>query len=104
MKAGLGTITLIVALLVVFGIELASHRVGNEVSLLRLGALPDDGVLHGQYWRVATYSFLHFNGAHLLVNVLLLFWIGRIVENWVGIGYAAAIFVAVRFLRLKLSN
>ena len=69
MKAGLGTITLVVALLVVFGIELATHSVGNEASLLKLGALPDNGALQGQYWRVATYSFLHFNGAHLLVNV-----------------------------------
>ena len=92
MRAGLGTITLVVALLVVFGIELATHSVGNEASLLKLGALPDNGALHGQYWRVATYSFLHFNGAHLLVNVLLLLWIGRIVESWVGIAYAAAIY------------
>ncbi len=94
MKAGLGTITLVVALLVVFGIELATHSVGNESSLLKLGALSDNGALHGQYWRVATYSFLHFNGAHLLVNVLLLFWIGGIVESWVGIAYAAAIYVS----------
>jgi len=93
-KAGLGTITLIVALLVVFGIELATHSVGNEDSLLKLGALPDDGALHGQYWRFATYSFLHFNGVHLLLNVLLLFWVGRIVESWVGIAYAAAIYVS----------
>jgi len=93
-KAGLGTITLVVALLVVFGIELATHSVGNEISLLKLGALPDNGALHGQYWRVATYSFLHFNSAHLLVNVLLLFWVGRIVESWVGIAYAAAIYVS----------
>jgi membrane associated rhomboid family serine protease len=91
-KAGLGTITLVVALLVVFGMELATHSVGNESALLKLGALPDNGALHGQYWRVTTYSFLHFNGAHLLVNVLLLFWIGGIVESWVGIAYAAAIY------------
>jgi rhomboid protease GluP len=93
-KAGPGTITLVVALLVVFGIELATHSVGNEAFLLKLGALPDNGALHGQYWRVATYSFLHFNGAHLFVNVLLLFWVGRIVESWVGIAYAAAIYVS----------
>jgi Uncharacterized membrane protein (homolog of Drosophila rhomboid) len=93
-KAGPGTITLVVALLVGFGIELATHNVGNEAFLLKVGALPDNGALHGQYWRVATYSFLHFNGAHLLVNVLLLFWVGRIVESWVGIAYAAAIYVS----------
>jgi rhomboid protease GluP len=93
-KAALATITLVIALLLGFGIELATHSVGNEASLLKLGALPDNGTLHGQYWRVATYSFLHFNGAHLLVNVLLLFWVGRIVEGWVGIGYAAAIYIS----------
>ncbi|HEV3098334.1 MAG TPA: rhomboid family intramembrane serine protease [Candidatus Udaeobacter sp.] len=97
MKAGPGTITLVVALLVVFGIELATHSVGNEAFLLKLGALPDNGALHGQYWRVATYSFLHFNDAHLFVNVLLLFWVGRIVESWVGIAYAAAIYVSSVF-------
>jgi rhomboid protease GluP len=93
-KAGTGTITLVVALLVAFGIELATHSVGNEAFLLKLGALPDNSALHAQYWRVATYSFLHFNGAHLFVNVLLLFWVGRIVESWVGIAYAAAIYVS----------
>jgi rhomboid protease GluP len=93
-RTGLGTITLVVLLLVVFGIELATHSVGNESSLLKLGALPDNGVLHGQYWRVATYSFLHFNGAHLLINVLLLFCVGRIVERLVGIAYAAATYVS----------
>src|SRR5215472_2097150 len=94
MKACLGTITLVVALLVVFGFELATLSVGNEASLLKLGALPDNGALHGQYWRVATYSFLHFNGVHLLVNVLLLFWVGRMLEGWIGIVYAASIYVS----------
>ena len=94
MKAGPGTITLVVALLVVFGLELATHSVGNEASLLKLGALPDNGALDGQYWRLATYSFLHFNAAHLFVNVLLLFWVGRIVESRVGIAYAAVIYAS----------
>jgi len=93
-KAGPCTITLVVALLVAFGIELATHSVGSEAFLLKLGALPDNGALHGQYWRLATYSFLHFNGAHLFVNVLLLFWVGRIVESWVGFAYATAIYVS----------
>jgi len=93
-KAGPCTITLVVALLVAFGIELATYSVGSEAFLLKLGALPANGALHGQYWRLATYSFLHFNGAHLFVNVLLLFWVGRIVESWVGFAYAAAIYVS----------
>jgi rhomboid protease GluP len=93
-KTGLGTIMLVVALLVVFGVELASHSAGNEASLLNLGALPDSGELHGQYWRLVTFSFLHFNSTHLLVNVAMLLWIGRIVENRVNFSRATAIYVS----------
>jgi len=92
MKAAPATIMIVAALLVVFGMELATHTVGSEVSLLKLGALPDNGELRGQYWRLATYSFLHFNGAHLVVNVLLLSWVGRIVEKQVKMVPAGAIY------------
>jgi len=49
MKVGAGTIILIGAFLGAFGIELTNHAVGNEASLLKLGALPDNGELHSQY-------------------------------------------------------
>jgi membrane associated rhomboid family serine protease len=94
MKPGTGTITLVATFLVVFGVELASHSAGNEASLLKLGALPDSGELHGQYWRLGTYSFLHFNSTHLLVNAAMLLWIGRIVENRVNFADATAIYVS----------
>ena len=58
MKPGVGTIVLVTALLIVFGIELATHTVGNETLLLKLGALPDNAELHGEYWRLGIYSFL----------------------------------------------
>jgi membrane associated rhomboid family serine protease len=93
-KASLGTIMLVVALLVAFGVELASHSAGNEASLLKLGALPDSGELHGQYWRLGTFSFLHFNSTHLLVNVAMLLWIGHIVESRVNFAGATAIYVS----------
>ena len=86
-------IVLVLALLGVFGLELATHSVGNDSALLKLGALPDDGHLHGQYWRFATYSFLHFNGVHLLVNVLLLFWIAGILERRAGAALTAATYL-----------
>src|SRR5437879_4326319 len=87
-----GTIVLILALTVGFGIEIATHSVGNDDALLKLGALPDNGQLHGEVWRIATYSFLHFNWLHLLLNVGLLFWIGRIVEQQLGTGRGALIY------------
>src|SRR5437879_8496888 len=87
-----GTIALIVAIVIGFGIELATNSIGNDAALLTLGALPDDGQIHGEYWRIATYSFLHFNWLHLLLNVGLLFWVGRIVERQIGTARGALIY------------
>ena len=75
-----GTLWLIIAIAIGFGIEISTNSVGSDSALLKLGALPDNGQLQGEFWRIATYSFLHFNWLHLLLNVGLLFWIGRIVE------------------------
>ena len=87
------TVVLILALLGTFALELATNSVGNDSALLKLGALPDDGDLHGQYWRFATYSLLHFNGVHLLVNVLLLFWVAGMLERRVGAALIGAIYL-----------
>ena len=87
------TTALVLVLLGVFGLELATHSIGNDAALLKLGALPDNGELHGQYWRFATYSFLHFSWGHLLINALLLFWIGGILEKRIGIALTVAIYL-----------
>src|SRR5215467_8652558 len=94
-----GTVWLIVAIVIGFGIELATSSVGNDNALLRLGALPDDGQLRGEFWRIATYSFLHFSWLHLALNLCLLWWIGRIVEQQMGTGRGALVY----FLSVLLS-
>ena len=92
MSRNRGTILLIVAIAIAFGIEVATNSVGNDEALLKLGALPDNGQLQREFWRIATYSFLHFNSLHLLLNVGLLLWIGRIVERQIGTGQGALIY------------
>jgi rhomboid protease GluP len=87
-----GTTILAVILLLVFGIEIATHRVGNEFALLEMGALPADGHLNGEYWRILTYSFLHLNWNHIILNLALFLWVGRIVERRVGSGRGAIIY------------
>ena len=87
-----GTVWLIIAIVIGFGIELATNSVGNDNALLRLGALPDDGELHGEFWRLATYSFLHFSWVHLTLNLSLLWWIGRIVEQQIGTARGAPVY------------
>src|SRR5205809_5027590 len=89
-----GTIVLIVALVTVFGIEVVSHTMGDESALLKLGALPTNGQLHAEYWRLLTYSFLHLTPLHLLLNVVALWWTGRIVERRLGTLRAATIYSA----------
>jgi membrane associated rhomboid family serine protease len=87
-----GTLLLIVAIAIGFGIELATNSTGNDDALLKLGALPDNGRLHGEFWRIGTYSFLHFDWLHLCLNVGLIFFIGRVVEAQVGIRHGALIY------------
>jgi len=92
MKSIPGTLTLAVLLLVGFGVEIATHHMGDEIALLGLGALPADGHLNGEYWRLTTYSFLHLNWTHIILNLALLIWVGRIVERRVGTARAAMIY------------
>jgi membrane associated rhomboid family serine protease len=87
-----GTILLIITIAIGFGIELATNSVGNDTALLKLGGLPDNGELRGQLWRIATYSFLHFNWVHLLLNMALIFFVGRIVERQVAIRRGALVY------------
>src|SRR2546429_6495795 len=87
-----GTFLLILAIAAGFGIEIATNTVGNDDALLKLGALPDNGQLRGEFWRLAAYSFLHFNWLHMFLNVGLLSWIGRAVEKQIGTKQGAAIY------------
>jgi rhomboid protease GluP len=88
-----GTWILILILLAMFGVEISTHTMGNETALLKLGALPANGQLHGEYWRFITYAFLHLNWTHILANLALLWWVGRIVERRVGTGRFAVIYL-----------
>jgi membrane associated rhomboid family serine protease len=47
-------------------------------------ALDKEHVFQGQYWRLVTYMFLHGSITHLLLNVLGLYWFGRIAVNIYG--------------------
>lgn len=40
--------------------------------------------LQGQVWRLITFQFLHAGGWHLFGNMLILFFLGTIVENYFG--------------------
>jgi len=78
------TLALVVTLIVAFVCEVAIGAAGSETRLLALGALRTRGWSASDSWRILTFSFLHLNAVHLLLNVVALYWIGRIVERRVG--------------------
>jgi rhomboid protease GluP len=51
---------------------------------LRWGGLYKPAVEHGEYWRLVTFQFLHAHISHLALNLVGLWWFGRMVENLFG--------------------
>jgi membrane associated rhomboid family serine protease len=89
-----GTLAMAALLCAVFAAEVVRGAVGSDAALLRMGAFPDTAILDGQWWRVFSYAFLHFAWWHLLANVALLIWVGRIVERRLGTPGWAAVYAA----------
>jgi membrane associated rhomboid family serine protease len=94
MRTILGSRLLLALIAIVFGLELAKGAIGSDPGLLGLGALPDSGELHGQYWRLISFGFLHFDVTHVALNAALLFWVGPIVERRVGTAWFMAVFMS----------
>ena len=78
-------IVLISLNVVVFLFELLQHD-GNEPQMLhRLGALePYAVVVNGEYWRLFTALFLHYDIVHLLFNLFALYVLGPPLERAIG--------------------
>jgi len=76
-----------------FLLELVTNAVGNDAGLLGLGALPDSGQIHHEYWRLLTAGFLHYDLTHLVLNILLLLLVGPVVERRAGTGWLLLIFL-----------
>ena len=56
----------------------------NTEHMVRLGASYTPLVEGGEYWRLFTSMFLHFGLAHLLNNMVLLFFLGDYMERFLG--------------------
>ncbi len=46
--------------------------------------LSTEGILNGFFWQLLTYQFLHGDVFHLLINCVVLYFVGRHVENALG--------------------
>jgi membrane associated rhomboid family serine protease len=79
------SIALAAALAVVFGLEQMWGGVSVPV-LARMGSLIAERVHAGEYYRLASCTFLHGSVAHFLLNTLVLFLVGRSLERLFGGG------------------
>jgi len=64
------------------------------------GVLDAPLVRSGEYWRLVSYLFLHAHISHLALNLIGLWWFGRMVENL----YGTSRFLAIYFLSGILSG
>lgn len=56
----------------------------SDVKLLEVGGLVHFNVVHGEWYRLISSMFLHFNFEHILMNMLSLFIFGKFVESIIG--------------------
>ncbi len=92
MKRSLTTIFLFFILAAVFIVELGAGLVGDDLSLLMIAGIADNGNLHGQYWRLFTYAILHATPLHVILNLTLLVLAGPVVERRFGAARMLALF------------
>jgi rhomboid protease GluP len=98
-------IVLILANIAVFGWELAEGTFANSKelieaggavarhpSLIEAGALVRDRVVHGEWWRMITATFLHSGVDHLIGNMIVLFIVGMACEHAFGISRTAVVY------------
>ncbi|MFN2468876.1 MAG: rhomboid family intramembrane serine protease [Gaiellaceae bacterium] len=58
------------------------------------GALIGPLIATGDWWRLGTSAFLHASLLHIIFNMLALWWLGSIVETYLGSARFLALYVA----------
>ncbi|KXS39036.1 MULTISPECIES: rhomboid family intramembrane serine protease [Modicisalibacter] len=66
---------------VVFSLYVLQRR---PAWLVALALRPTRILHHHEYYRLLTAGFLHANGAHLLINMLTLYFFGPVLERYLG--------------------
>jgi len=80
------TFTLIGINVAVFLLELATGATinGQGGTIWRNGVLFGPAVADGEWWRLLTSAFLHYGPLHLGMNMLVLWFIGPALEDYLG--------------------
>lgn len=56
----------------------------NINTLIQFGAIENNAILNGEWWRIITSAFLHIGGLHFFMNMLALYYLGIFVERIYG--------------------
>ncbi|USS87571.1 rhomboid family intramembrane serine protease [Fructilactobacillus hinvesii] len=78
------TWSLIVIMVVVFLVMTITGGTTNLPNLVRFGGEVNQLVRDGEWWRLITPIFIHIGWQHLTLNLLTLYFVGRILENVLG--------------------
>ena len=80
------TKALIAINVLVFLVEIAESTRFSVASseVFQRGALYGPLVADGEWWRLVTCGFLHANFIHIAFNMLMLWWFGRPLEEYLG--------------------
>ncbi len=70
---------------------------GGVTSVHRDFALFGPSVAEGEWWRIVSSAFLHYGLLHLGMNMLILMWVGRLLEPAVGGWRFALVYFAALF-------
>lgn len=91
------TLVLILANVIAFGLMATAANAVNGFNVLQLAAWgANSGTLDlaGQWWRLVTYQFLHVNLFHIVINMLVLWAVGRLTERLYGSASLLALYLA----------
>ncbi|MCG8424245.1 MAG: rhomboid family intramembrane serine protease [Proteobacteria bacterium] len=79
------TTGLIISNVVIFFLVSAVYgSTGDVGGLIRAGANVGSAVVAGEWWRLASSTFLHVGWVHLLFNIYVLWVLGKLVEQLYG--------------------
>ncbi len=94
LRAGPFTVVMIIIFWCVFALDSLSPHYNGLGSLMIAGAIVPSAIQAGQWWRLFTSAFLHFNFTHILFNSYALFQAGIFVEFVYGTPRYAIIYLA----------
>src|SRR3954464_9871706 len=61
-------------------------------------ALSRDGILGGHLWQLITFQFMHAGPLHCLFNMVMLFFLGRAVEESIGSKHTLLLYLCSGFI------